>query len=364
MDSRYAPSFDCRSKGLLQAKDWTALSVIECTWPRDIVADIEVIVTMADDSPPASAEDSTQPNQVSDEEESKYEGHSQSMTVDAEVPEQGHTTVKATSLVADEIPSTEDSKQSDEAPVDSMDYYDTENKAQELKQDEDTEEDDFQIIESLFGPAGPPRRASMLRRGSFVADGRKDHLQNLMVQKRASVFYVQAAMETPSQRKSMTPSMKRILTPSTMDILDQDAAELKERSQLTRQIGQSFPDTDNQVSIRLSNFSYRVFKDPEENVIETVFNQSFIYDAVKFVKRLVGKEKKPEKQTQVVLDDITLNFEAGKMYLILGPPASGKSSLLKAIAGRLSTVNGEIIEGTVQYNGLTLSVSARHCDII
>jgi ABC-type multidrug transport system ATPase subunit len=42
------------------------------------------------------------------------------------------------------------------------------------------------------------------------------------------------------------------------------------------------------------------------------------------------------------------------MYLILGPPASGKSSLLKAVAGRLSTVNGETMEGTVQYNGLSL----------
>jgi ABC-type multidrug transport system ATPase subunit len=44
------------------------------------------------------------------------------------------------------------------------------------------------------------------------------------------------------------------------------------------------------------------------------------------------------------------------MYLVLGPPQSGKTTLLKAVAGRLSTTNGERIEGSILYNGLSLKV--------
>jgi ABC-type multidrug transport system ATPase subunit len=79
-----------------------------------------------------------------------------------------------------------------------------------------------------------------------------------------------------------------------------------------------------------------------------------LYDAWTFLKRLVGKAEKPKQETQNVLNDISLNFVPGKMYLILGPPASGKTSLLKAVAGRLSTAHGETIQGEVKYNGLCL----------
>lgn len=52
-----------------------------------------------------------------------------------------------------------------------------------------------------------------------------------------------------------------------------------------------------------------------------------------------------------------LFFILGKMYLVLGPPRSGKTSLLKAIAGRLPMSNGETVTGSVKYNGIVMDVS-------
>lgn len=229
------------------------------------------------------------------------------------------------------------------------------------------EEEDEKIIESLYGslnslPSNDTsnrRRTSVLRTRGSLAYGdtidRKDHLQSLMMQKRASVVYVKAAMRDEPSRLATSPSMQQVLSPSKCDVLDQDAKDLREAAQLMKDIKKYFPDTDTGVSVRLTNFTYKCPVNlEEENKIETVYNQSIIYDVYSFFLRLIGRKAKPQTTTQVVLNDITLNFEPGKMYLILGPPASGKSSLLKAVAGRLSTVHGETIQGSVQYNGLSL----------
>lgn len=44
-------------------------------------------------------------------------------------------------------------------------------------------------------------------------------------------------------------------------------------------------------------------------------------------------------------------FEPGKSYLVLGPPNSGKTTLLKAIAGRLRVPANGTLEGSITYNG-------------
>lgn len=241
-----------------------------------------------------------------------------------------------------------------EAPIEEIKEQDEECK-------EEHKEEDEEIIETLYGsePAslGVSRRGSMLRRPSkALGPNRKDHLQDLMRQKRASMYYVQAALQRDTSREmpEATPSLQQVLSPSRMDVLNQDAKDLKEAANLMRQIRHYFPETDDGVSIRITDFSYKVKKDSKENTIKTVYNQSFVYDAWTFVKRLTRREPKPESQTQLVLDNITLNFIPGKMYLILGPPGSGKTTLLKAVAGRLSTNNSETIEGEVKYNGLCL----------
>ncbi len=49
---------------------------------------------------------------------------------------------------------------------------------------------------------------------------------------------------------------------------------------------------------------------------------------------------KPTEQYH--LNDVTLNFEPGKMYTILGRTLSGKTTLLKTIAGLQSPDSGSI----------------------
>jgi ABC-type glutathione transport system ATPase component len=147
-----------------------------------------------------------------------------------------------------------------------------------------------------------------------------------------------------------------------MKKLQAETAALQEARKLVSEIDKYFPQNDNRVEVRLKDFSYRVKVDPNEIRIRTVYNQSLIYEVGKFLKRVFGKEKKAEKQTAYVLENISLNFVPGKMYLVLGAPASGKTTLLRAIAGRLSTKNGEVLEGSVLYNGLSLKVNARRTD--
>lgn len=209
-------------------------------------------------------------------------------------------------------------------------------------------------------PAKGGRRTSSLRMGPGKdQENRQDHMQLLMRQKRASMRYVKQEIykDTSTAISVEAPSLQGILTDSKKKELAQDAMGLKEAAQVIMKLQSYYPsDATNQVGVRLKDFSYEVDVDPNSNQVQTVFNQSFAYDALKWWKIFTGKETKPVKQRKFVLQNINLNFQPGKMYLILGPPLSGKTSLLKAIAGRLSMENGETVTGSVEYNGLSMHV--------
>jgi ABC-type multidrug transport system fused ATPase/permease subunit len=221
--------------------------------------------------------------------------------------------------------------------------------------------DEGELEEEKREEAQDSHRRPSLRRGFSE---RPDHFKKLVRQKRASMIMIEKIFEgegsTVSRAEKRVPdSLKDVLTESKMKKLQAESAALKEAEKLLSEVKKYFPQDDNRVEVRLKNFSYRVNVDPNEIRIQTVYNQSCIYDARRFFRRTFGKENKPEKQTAYVLEDIDLNFLPGKMYLVLGPPASGKTTLLRAIAGRLSTTNGEVLEGSVLYNGLSLKVHAR-----
>ncbi|EEE50719.1 hypothetical protein OsJ_31016 [Oryza sativa Japonica Group] len=61
---------------------------------------------------------------------------------------------------------------------------------------------------------------------------------------------------------------------------------------------------------------------------------------------------RPDKHKLVILDDVSGVIKPGRMTLLLGPPASGKSTLLLALADKLDSQLKK--SGEVAYNGMAL----------
>ena len=63
---------------------------------------------------------------------------------------------------------------------------------------------------------------------------------------------------------------------------------------------------------------------------------------------------------KTLLEDISLNFEAGKLNLIIGPNGAGKSTLVKIICNQIqSSKGGTVIYGTKNATAISISELAR-----
>ncbi len=88
--------------------------------------------------------------------------------------------------------------------------------------------------------------------------------------------------------------------------------------------------------------------------IETVASASPLWKLAKrlayFLKTGDPLAKKRAEET-IALEGVNLKFESGKMYLVLGAPKSGKSTLLKMIANTLTEDKNHVVGGGVTING-------------
>ena len=68
------------------------------------------------------------------------------------------------------------------------------------------------------------------------------------------------------------------------------------------------------------------------------------------------------QKDKMVLDQISYQFEKGKMYAILGASGSGKTTLLSLLAGLDSPISGEIdMNGeNIEKKGLAYHRKKRH----
>ena len=99
-----------------------------------------------------------------------------------------------------------------------------------------------------------------------------------------------------------------------------------------------------QVQVEYRNFSYWNMIPKKE--IETVGNM------LKSI--LFGGGPKHKFH---VLKDLSGRFSSQKLTLLMGPPSSGKTSFLKALAGQL-VVGSSHLDGEILYNGVDLRASA------
>jgi len=130
------------------------------------------------------------------------------------------------------------------------------------------------------------------------------------------------------------------------------------------------------MEVRIHNLSFFVPYDHHQNQqgnIHTVWNQTLLYHSLQFFRRLRAVSWRevprlfPQPAYRPILSNVNLCLKPGKMYLILGAPSSGKTTLLKAIAGLLPNPRvlagqnkgqprpkSPFIDGVVEYNGQTM----------
>jgi ABC-type multidrug transport system ATPase subunit len=137
-------------------------------------------------------------------------------------------------------------------------------------------------------------------------------------------------------------------------------------------VGNPFP-----LQVRIQNMSYKVKlkrefgskgnPDGESTSNYNIFGfVGYIFLAVwKYLQRVVQcqpqvpRTRHGDLPRKEILKDINLVIEPGLNYLVLGPPGSGKSVLLKAIAGLLPLDHPFSMEGSITYNGKTLQDCAK-----
>ena len=218
-------------------------------------------------------------------------------------------------------------------------------------------------------PVTNTRKASFIDRKakwprSLSEVHRQDHMNKLVAQRRQSMLQLfpedESSAAIEEEEEGQVVERKE-----TMEDHSDFVKHLK--GFLAKQGGlQSMPLPS--MEVRLQNVSYRVPSLDDgsgKNKIPTIYNTSPLYSIQRFIKWLrANKEDRPSNQHLVtdVLTNVNLVLKPKCMYLVLGPPLSGKTSLLKAIAGMLQQDTfpkgyneDKYLTGKILYNNLVVS---------
>ncbi|KAL6643455.1 hypothetical protein ACP70R_018221 [Stipagrostis hirtigluma subsp. patula] len=103
------------------------------------------------------------------------------------------------------------------------------------------------------------------------------------------------------------------------------------------------------VEVRFRNLTVSTEVHVGRRALPTLVN--YVYDVAERVL-IACHILRPNKHKLTILDDVSGIVKPGRMTLLLGPPASGKSTLLLALAGKLDRQLKK--SGQVTYNGTSL----------
>jgi ABC-type transport system involved in cytochrome c biogenesis ATPase subunit len=137
-----------------------------------------------------------------------------------------------------------------------------------------------------------------------------------------------------------------------------DSSIVQEIIELMEKLGGKDAKTFN-MSLRIKNGSFKVVERVDENAanktdlqrIESVFNGAPIQSWFQTLKRrMTCKGDGANMVERFPMQNVNLVFEQGKTHLVLGAPRSGKSLLLRMIAGILPEDDGREVGGSVTIN--------------
>lgn len=230
----------------------------------------------------------------------------------------------------------------------------------------------------------PPRKNSFVDRTAqwprSLSERQRDfHMKSLIRDRMQSMVRL-----VPMPNNATDDSDVAITTSMTTSTALEDRESMEMHSAFVRHLKkflEEIPQHDNnlnyrpEMEVRLKNVSYKVpsLNDgPSNNKIRTIYNTSPLYKFQRCIRwlreckkrsYLTPSEKEKKKYlVSNVLSNINLNFKPKCMYLVLGPPLSGKTSLLKAISGTLhqGTFSSgysekKFLTGQILFNNLVCS---------
>ncbi|XP_027085587.2 pleiotropic drug resistance protein 1 [Coffea arabica] len=146
--------------------------------------------------------------------------------------------------------------------------------------------------------------------------------------------------------KKLGPLEKRNIVEKLVKTAEEDNERflLKLRERIDR-VGIQLPT----IEVRFEHLNIEAEAYVGSRALPTVFNFSVnILEGLLNNLHILPKRKKPF----VILHDVSGIIKPGRMTLLLGPPSSGKTTLLLAMAGKLQS--DLQVSGTVTYNGHTM----------